>query len=174
MERKELIKKELQYGRSMFLQIGFVAAFLVAYMAFIPIKAQGTAQSVTTHGGDTTIYLVGNVEEDPEFSGGKIGRIMFFSENIKYPKEAREEKLQGSVVVEFIVETDGSLTNFEVVEGVHPILDEEALRVFKLMPKWEPGKHQGKTVRVKNNLTITFTEEWEDGKKYREELNKNK
>ena len=167
MERKELKKKELQYGKTIFLQVGFIAVFLVVCMIFMPIKAQGIAQS-----SDTTIYRVGDVEEEPEFPGGKIARIVFIVQNLKYPNEARKEKLQGSVEVEFVVETDGSLTHFEVTESVHPILDEEALRVMKLMPKWAPGKHQGKTVRVRYDLTITFTEDGGDGNKYMEELNK--
>ena len=77
-------------------------------------------------------------------------------DNVKYPKEAREKGIQGRVFITFIVEKDGSLTNFKVVRGIGHGCDEEAIRVAKMMPNWEPGKQRGKEVRVQFNLPIKF------------------
>jgi len=97
------------------------------------------------------------VEVMPDFPGGDAARIKFLQENTKYPPFAREVGLEGKVWISFVVEPDGRLTNIEVYRGVAPILDEEALRVVKMMPKWTPGKQRGKNVRVAFRLPITFT-----------------
>jgi len=97
------------------------------------------------------------VEVMPDYPGGDEARINFLKENLQYPKFAREAGLEGKVYIGFVVEPDGRLTNFSVVRSVAPILDEEALRVVKMMPKWTPGKQRGKTVRVQFQIPITFT-----------------
>jgi protein TonB len=97
------------------------------------------------------------VEELPEFPGGDEARRMFLKENLEYPRIARETGLEGKVHVGFVVEPDGRLTNFTILRGRAPSLDEEALRVAKLMPKWKAGKQRGKTVRVRYQMPITFT-----------------
>ena len=68
-------------------------------------------------------------------------------ENLVYPQEAKEKGIEGKVYIGFVVEIDGSLTNFTIVKSAHPLLDEEALRVVKLMPKWIPGKQKDKAIR---------------------------
>ena len=93
----------------------------------------------------------------PEFVGGDEARIKFLQENLVYPKVAREIGIEGKVIVEFVVEPNGTLSNFKVARGAAPALDEEALRVAKLMPKWKPGKQRGKEVRVRYTMPITFT-----------------
>ena len=97
------------------------------------------------------------VEIMPDFPGGDEARIKFLQEHLQYPKFAREAGLEGKVFVGFVVEPDGRLTNFSITRGVAPILDDEALRVVKMMPRWIPGKQRGKSVRVQFSLPITFT-----------------
>ena len=93
------------------------------------------------------------VDQVPEFSGNVFS---WLSRNIHYPPMAQENNVQGRVVVSFIVEADGSVSDVQVVKGVAPSLDNEALRVVKSMPKWEPGLQDGKPVRVRKNLPVTF------------------
>ena len=95
-------------------------------------------------------------EHGPSFPGGQQALLNFLNENVKYPEQAMDVCLSGRVVVSFIVETDGSITNPEIARSVHPLLDAEALRVVKLMPKWEPGTENGIPVKVKYNLPISF------------------
>ena len=82
--------------------------------------------------------------------------MKFISDNIEFPEMDKEQGNQGKVYVEFVVETDGSLTNVRVLRGVSETLDREAVRVIKLMPKWIPGQQNGKTVRCRTRLPITF------------------
>ena len=80
----------------------------------------------------------------------------FLSKNIKYPTTAQENGIQGRVIVQFVVNTDGSITEPKVVRGVDPELDAEALRVISIMPKWKPGKQKGEAVRVKYTIPVMF------------------
>jgi protein TonB len=96
------------------------------------------------------------VEQMPEFPGGQVEMMKFLSTNVKYPQEAMEKGIQGRVVVQFIIEKDGSITESKVVKKVNEHLDAEALRVVSEMPKWTPGKQRGKEVRVKYTLPVTF------------------
>ena len=104
---------------------------------------------------EAEIFIV--VEVEPEFPGGEDARMKFLRDNVVYPKIARETGVEGTVLVSFVVEPDGRITNVEILRGRAPSLDEEALRVAKMMPKWKPGKQRGKTVRVKYNMPIRFT-----------------
>ena len=97
------------------------------------------------------------VEKMPLFPGGQDGLIAFLAKTIQYPKEAQEKGLQGRVVCSFIVEKDGSLSDTKVIRGIDPSLDQEALRVISVMPKWTPGTQRGKAVRVKYTVPLTFT-----------------
>ena len=96
-------------------------------------------------------------EEIPQFPGGMVECMKFLGSNIKYPAEAVAKKLEGRVIVQMIIEKDGSITNTKVVRGVNPLLDEEALRVVSAMPKWIPGKQRGQAVRVQYTLPIMFS-----------------
>ena len=96
------------------------------------------------------------VEQQPSYPGGFQALLDFLRENTKYPEQAKKDSIEGRVVLSFVVETDGSITEPKVVRSVHPLLDEEALRVAKLMPKWEPGYQNGTPVRVKYNIPVTF------------------
>ncbi len=96
------------------------------------------------------------VEEKPSFPGGDTALYKWLGQNIVYPAAASEEGVSGRVVVAFVVEKDGRVTNVQVVRKKHPALDEEAVRVVKKMPKWNPGRNNGQPVRVKYNLPVSF------------------
>ena len=98
------------------------------------------------------------VEKMPEFPGGRDSLISYLSENVKYPAIAQENGIQGRVTCQFIIETDGSITDVEVVRsGGDPSLDKEAVRVIKAMPNFIPGKRKGKPVRVRFTMPINFS-----------------
>ena len=96
------------------------------------------------------------VEEMPEFPGGMGECMKFLGKNIKYPTISQENGVQGRVIVQFVVNRDGSIVDPVVVRGVDPYLDKEALRVIQMMPKWKPGKQRGKAVRVKYTVPVMF------------------
>jgi len=96
------------------------------------------------------------VEEQPEFPGGEEALMNYLSSNIHYPEQAKELDIQGTVIIEFVVETNGSVTNVVVKRGIGGGCDEEAVRVVKSMPKWKPGKQRGKPVRVRYTLPVRF------------------
>ena len=101
---------------------------------------------------DTKVFDV--VEQMPSFPGGNV--MAWLSQNLKYPVIAAENGVQGRVVVQFVVEKDGSVSDVHAVKKVDPSLDKEAERVVKSMPKWIPGKQNGSPVRVKYTLPVTF------------------
>jgi len=96
------------------------------------------------------------VEEMPAFPGGQAAFMKYLSSNMKYPKDCQEAGIQGRVVVKFIVDKDGRVTNARVAKQVHPSLDKEALRVINSMPRWTPGKQKGKPVRVTYTVPLMF------------------
>ena len=96
------------------------------------------------------------VEKMPEFPGGQEALNRYLVRNIKYPLLAQENGIQGRVVCQFVVNSDGSIVVISVVRGVEESLDKEAIRVIKSMPKWTPGRQGGKSVRVKYTLPIRF------------------
>lgn len=100
------------------------------------------------------IFVV--VEEQPEFPGGNAAMMKFLSDNIRYPVIAQENGIQGRVICNFVVERDGSITDVQVVRGVDPSLDREAVRVIQQMPRWKPGKQRGSAVRVRFTLPVVF------------------
>ena len=96
------------------------------------------------------------VEQMPEFPGGMQKALEFLGKNIKYPVAAQQAKIEGRVIVQFVVERDGSVSDVKVMRGVNPELDAEAIRVVSMMPKWIPGKQRGKAVAVKYTMPIMF------------------
>ena len=103
---------------------------------------------------DDEVFMV--VEDAPEFPGGIEALLKYIKDNMKYPAICRENNIQGRVIVQFVVNKDGRIVEPEVVKGVHPSLDKEALRVVSGMPSWKPGKQRGKEVRVKYSVPINF------------------
>ena len=100
---------------------------------------------------DEKVYEV--VEQMPSFPGGQEALMTYINHNIKYPEE---DCGQGRVTVSFIVEKDGSITNATILRSVDPAFDREALRVISSMPKWIPGKNNGRKVRVRFNVPVQF------------------
>jgi TonB family protein len=96
------------------------------------------------------------VEKMPEFPGGAAEMNRFLARNLRYPLKAQEKGIQGRVVCQFTVNTDGSITDVNIVRSVEASLDAEVIRLVKSMPKWTPGKQGGKFVRVRNTLPIHF------------------
>lgn len=106
-----------------------------------------------TSGSDTTFYPY---EEMPEFIGGETALYKFLEKNVKYPKAARKADVEGTVRVRFVVDTDGTVTDIKVKKQGNKYLDEEAIRVVGLSPKWKPGKIEGKEVKVYYAIPIKF------------------
>lgn len=96
------------------------------------------------------------VEKMPEYPGGSAALFEYLSTNVKYPVDAEKQKIQGRVLVTFVVNTDGSITDIEVVKKAFPSLDAEAVRVISGMPKWIPGEQKGQKVRVKYTVPLSF------------------
>ena len=131
--------------KKLFTLLLFTAAFSMAY-------AQQPASNNTTD--DDVIFSI--VENEPEYPGGDEALYKFIGKNIVYPKSAREKGIQGTVIVEFVIEKDGKLSNIKVVRSADPALDAEAVRVISKMPKWKPGTQRGKKVRSTFRLPINF------------------
>ena len=105
---------------------------------------------------DDEIKNIAGISEMPEYPGGDVARIKFFSENIKYPLTAKGIGIQGPVYFTFVVERDGSITQVKLLRGIGAGCDEEAARVISMMPKWNPGRQNGKPVRVQFIMPISF------------------
>ena len=115
------------------------------------------AEEVENSQHDDTEVMFVDYETMPEFPGGQQALFAYLSENVKYPRVAKENKIQGRVICSFVVEKDGRITNVQVVRsGGDPSLDREALRVIKSMPNWKPGTQKGKPVRVKYTVPVSF------------------
>lgn len=120
-----------------------------AIMVTLSINAQSEATHV-----EEKVYDV--VEEMPQFPGGPSALFEYLFNNLQYPVVAEENGVQGRVIVTFIVEKDGSISNAKVVKAVDPSLDKEAIRLVESMPNWIPGKQNGEPVRVKYTVPVTF------------------
>jgi protein TonB len=119
---------------------------------------------------DTSVVIVNNtdnyipvepapfvsVEEMPKFPGGDAALLKFLAEAIKYPEDAIANGLEGRVTLRFVVSSDGSVKQVEILRGVHPVLDTEAIRVVSTLPKWTPGKQGGKPVPVYFTVPVSF------------------
>ena len=112
------------------------------------------AQTVKKPAPDNKVYEV--CEQMPSYVGGRPALMRYLIENVRYPKAAVEAKQQGRVVVQFVVEKDGAVSSVKLLRSVTPLLDAEAIRVVKAMPKWNPGKKDGKLVRVRYALPVSF------------------
>jgi protein TonB len=126
---------------------------LTAILCVLSAKAQ---QSDTLKGlaADTLVFY--SVEHMPEFPGGMDQFYHYLATTIRYPLEARLNKQQGRVIIQMIVEKDGSLSHIKVIRGASRSLNEEAIRVISSCPKWNPGVQNGKSVRVMYSIPISF------------------
>lgn len=121
------------------------------------------AQNEQLQSEDTTINTF--VEVAPEYPGGQTALFSFLARTIEYPEEARVQGITGAVLVKFVIEKDGSVSNVEVVVPLHPALDEAAVRGVQKMPKWKPGTIDGKPVRTFFKIPINFSMSKSDIKK---------
>ena len=124
--------------------------FLVLLVCLPSFAQQKPVEKVDSDG----VYLM--PDQLPEFPGGIQAMMKFLSTNIKYPVEAQKKGISGRVVVQFVIMEDGTLDQAKVIRGVDPLLDEEALRVVKSMPKWKPGMDRGEAVKVRFTAPIMF------------------
>ena len=127
------------------------------YLYILPIAAIcmiACTQSAKSTASDYITYEA--VEEKPEYPGGMGELSKLLSSNLKYPLKSQENGVQGEVLVQFVVDKEGNVEEVTVFKGVDPYLDAEALRVIKMMPKWKPGKHEGKEVNVKCTIPVGF------------------
>ena len=146
MSIKSLISSSLRGKKLMFLSVGFMVVF-VCGAGLNPVKAQEKRDTVKQERNISRF-----VEQDSEFPGGVQKLYEFLRENVQYPSNA-----EGTAIVRFIVEKDGSLTDFTILRSSgNSALDEEALRVVKLMPNWIPGKINGKSVTSYFHIPIKF------------------
>lgn len=124
----------------------------------VEVPSEGTSPEVAVVGYESAeagqVFDV--VDQMPEYPGGTAELMKFLSQNLKYPKEAEAAKEEGRVIVTFVVETDGRVSDARVVKGVSPLLDAEALRVVQAMPAWTSGRQNGEAVRVKYTIPVTF------------------
>ncbi len=129
----------------------FVLALLLS--AHTAMYAQSN-QRTERNASDEKIFDV--VEQPPSFPGGQAALMSYLSKSVKYPEEALKDNVQGRVIVGFIVEKDGSVSNAKIIRGVDSALDKEAIRIVMSMPKWTPGRQNGKNVRTKYNVPVNF------------------
>ena len=135
-------------------KILFIALLSFGFMANAMAQHFDEGEEVIEQSESDKVFEV--VEKMPSFPGGQSALFDFMAKNIKYPKVAEENGVQGCVIVTFIVKKDGSLSYVRVVKSVDPALDKEAVRLVKSMPKWIPGIEKGQYVNVKFTLPVTF------------------
>ena len=135
-----------------------ISTLVLLVIVFAPAGANAQNKKVKkarTHKDTTTDDKVYDVcEQMPTYEGGDAALLKYLGENWKLPDEYKERGIQGRMVVGFVVEKDGSLTNVKVLRAVDIAIDAEVLRVVKGMPKWIPGRHNGQRVRVRYLLPI--------------------
>ena len=103
---------------------------------------------------DNTIFDI--VDVAPEYPGGINALMQYLSSNIKYPPAAAEQNIEGRVIVRFVVDKTGKVREVKIMQSIHPLLDQEAVRVIKAMPSWIPGEKDGKAVNVYYTLPVRF------------------
>ena len=113
-------------------------------------------QTTTDNGKKDEDFVCVLYEQNPYFPGGDTALLNYIHQHLRYPEAAKNAGIEGRVLVQFVVETDGSLSNFHIFKSAHPLLDEEAIRVLKSMPNWIPGKLGHKTVRLRYTMPVTF------------------
>lgn len=128
----------------------FIIMSLMALFGLTTVSAQKTVVAKKNQ----QVFDV--VEKMPEYPGGQAALFEYLQNNVKYPADAEKKKVEGRVLVTFVVNTDGSITDIEVVRKTFPSLDAEAVRVISGMPRWKPGEQKGQKVRVKYTVPLTF------------------
>ncbi|WP_184465066.1 M56 family metallopeptidase [Pedobacter sp. AK013] len=135
---------------------GYVNLNKINIISYLPKTSETETSSIKSENTDK-VYDFVSIEKQPEFPGGITKFYKYIGSNIKYPKLAQENNVQGKVFLSFVVEKDGSLTDIQIARGLGSGTDEEAIRVLKESPKWNPGIQNGLAVRVKYNINVNFT-----------------
>ena len=135
-------------------KILFIALLSFGFMANAMAQHFDEGEEVIEQSESDKVFEV--AEKMPSFPGGQDALFDFIEKNIKYPKVAEDNGIQGRVILTFIVKKDGSLSDVRVAKSVDPSLDKEAVRIIKSMPKWNPGIHRGRYVNVKFTVPVTF------------------
>lgn len=138
------------------LKIKLIVAFCLFLLCTGSISAQSDNVNYNKSENIQSETVFETVDENPAFPGGFPALQAFLMENLKYPRKAQKKSIEGRVMVSFVVGKDGKITDVKNRNNVHPLLDAEAVRVVKLMPKWTPGIKNGRAVRVRYTLPITF------------------
>lgn len=123
--------------------------FLIMLLAFVSVNAYSQSDDA-----DNDVYNM--VDQSAKFQDGYNSIIKFVKENIKFPAEAQENNVHGKLMVSVVVEKDGSLSDIKIKKGLGYGLDEEIVRIIKMMPKWQPAQHKGKAVRQSQTIVIPF------------------
>lgn len=132
--------------KRLFRNLSSLAFVLMVCLFTLNVNAQEIKEQIYTY-----------VENPPSFTGGEKAFSKYLSENIIYPKEAKEKGIEGKVYLQFVINEEGSVNDVKIIrKSVNSSLDEEAIRVVKNMPKWIPGKQNGKVVKVQFTLPIVF------------------
>lgn len=123
--------------------------FLIMLLAFVSVNAYSQSDDA-----DNDVYNM--VDQSAKFQDGYNSIIKFVQENIKFPAEVQENNVHGRLMVSVVVEKDGSLSDIKIKKGLGYGLDEEIVRIIKMMPKWQPAQHKGKAVRQSQTIMIPF------------------
>jgi protein TonB len=128
---------------------------MIAFATAVMLLASTAKSSAQTA---NPIYSPEQVDQRAMFPRGQEGMMSFMMQNMKYPKEAEKDKAQGTVIVHFVIETDGSISNIKVPDSlkIHPALDAAAVQFVKKMPNWKPAKLNGKAVRQRANTAVQY------------------
>lgn len=121
-----------------------------------PVASTGNGNGIAAPVADNTVYDANGVDKYPEFEGGMAAWVKFIRRNLNYPSMAQEREVQGKVFISFVVEIDGSITDVTLIKGIGSGCDEEAMRVIRKSPKWQPGQQQNKKVRVRYTMPLSF------------------
>ena len=162
-------------GRRVAVWVVGLVLVAVTVVAFLVVRAHREASGVPVQSGQDDSDLAGYVDldydavsmrdqdgvflvctEPPEFPDGTAAFLNYVRESQVYPKDALRDKVQGRVLVQFIVNEDGSISDVKVVKGLTPSLDAEAIRIVSAMPKWKPGKNDGQLCRVRYTVPVRF------------------
>lgn len=137
---------------------------LIGFM-FLMVACGDMSSSGLSSNSSSESEVLTHADQMPEFKGGNQKLIEYISRNVKYPANAKDMEMEGTVQVSFVVGKDGSISDAEIVKGIYSEINDEAIRVVESMPKWTPGKNKGKKVAVQLILPIRFELPKEENKK---------
>ncbi|HTK20103.1 MAG TPA: energy transducer TonB [Mucilaginibacter sp.] len=127
---------------------------LIICLSTFAMLAKAQVNDTSANNDPNKVWI--KVDRVPQFPGGFVHLMDYLTTNMKYPDEAKKNGISGKVFVAFVVEKDGSLTDIKVIKSVSPELDEEAVRLMKESPKWQPGSAEGVPCRVRYSLPVNF------------------